>query len=64
MASSYRGVYVKRYHNGQIQHVHVVMPGSTGISTPISVFDYQAREIQPPIDRLPDAEEYFAKAIE
>jgi len=57
-------VYVKRYHNGQIQHVHVVMPGSTGISTPISVFDYQAREIQPPIDRLPDAEEYFAKAIE
>jgi len=40
------------------------MPGCTGISTPISVFDYQAREIQLPMERLPDAEEYFAKATE
>jgi len=64
VARSYRGAYVKRYSNGQIQNVHVVMPGCTGISTPISVFDYQAREIQLPMERLPDAEEYFAKATE
>jgi len=59
VASSYRGVYVQRYSNGQIHNVEVVAPG--GSSHPISFFDYQAREIQPPVDRLPDADEYFAK---
>jgi hypothetical protein len=59
VASSYRGVYVQRHSNGQIYNVQVVAPG--GSSYPVSFFDYQAREIEPPIDMLPDAEEYFAK---
>jgi hypothetical protein len=57
--SSHRGVYVQRYSNGQIHNVQVSAPG--GSSIPISFFDYQAREIEPPVDALPDAEEYFAK---
>jgi hypothetical protein len=59
VASSYRGVYVQRGSNGQIHNVQVVAPG--GRSYPVTFFDYQAREIEPPVDRLPDAEEYFAK---
>jgi hypothetical protein len=59
LTSSYRGVYVRRYSNGQIHKVQVVSPGGGSIT--ISLFDYQAREIQPSVDRLPDAEEYFAK---
>ena len=59
MTSSYRGVYVRRYSNGQIYNVQVATP--QGNSSTVSPFDYHAREIEPPIDRLPDAEEYFAK---
>ena len=59
MTSSYRGVYVRRYSNGQIYNVQVATP--QGNSSTFSLFDYQAREIYPPVDRLPDADEYFAK---
>jgi hypothetical protein len=62
MANGYRGVYVQRYSNGQIHKVQVAEPG--GHPIPLSLFDYQAREIQPSVDRLPDAEEYFAKLSE
>ena len=59
MTSSYRGVYVRRYSNGQIYNVQVATP--QGNSSTVSLFDYHAREIEPPIDRLPDAEEYLAR---
>ena len=59
VASSYSGLYVERYNNGQIHKVQVVAPG--GHSIPLSLFDCQARDIQPSVDRLPDAEEYLAK---
>ena len=57
--TSYRGVFVRRYSNGQIYNVQVATP--QGNSSTVSLFDYHAREIEPPIDRLPDAEEYFAE---
>jgi len=59
VTSSYRGVYVQRYRNGQIHKVQVATPD--GCPIPLSLFDYQAREIEPPVDRLPDAQGYFAK---
>ncbi|MBV8405463.1 MAG: hypothetical protein JO203_14845 [Gammaproteobacteria bacterium] len=59
MARTYRGLYVQRLNNGQIYNIKVAMPG--GSESTVSVFDYQAREIEPCIDRLPDAEEYFAR---
>jgi hypothetical protein len=59
VASSYRGLYVQRLNNGQISNVQVKTP--EGKSNTLSFFDYQAREIQPSIDQLPDAATYFAK---
>ena len=57
--TKYRGVYVRRYSNGQIYNVQVATP--QGNSSTVSLFDYHAREIEPPLERLPNAEEYFAK---
>jgi len=57
--ANYRGVCVRRYSNGQIYNVQIATP--QGNSSTVSLFDYHAMEIEPPIDQLPDAEEYFAK---
>jgi hypothetical protein len=59
VTSRYRGIYGQRRSNGQIHNVQVAAPG--GLSIPLSLFDYQAREIEPSVDRLPEAEDYLAK---
>ena len=59
MSNWYRGVYVQRLNNGQIYSVQVVAPGLILMTLPPR--EYAARGIQPPMDKLPDAEEYFAK---
>ena len=59
MSDWYRGVYVQRLSNGQIYTVHVVAPGLVLMT--FSPADYEASGIHPPMDKLPDAEEYFAK---
>jgi len=57
MASLYRGIYVQRYRNGEVHNVQVVSPG--GHSMAITPEMYLAKEIEPPMDSLPDAEQYL-----
>jgi hypothetical protein len=57
MRSTYQGLYVQRYDNGQIHNVQVTSPG--GASIPLDPDDYVARGIEPPMEELPDAAEYF-----
>lgn len=55
MSSSYRGLYVQ-CSNGQIHSVQVADPG--GISIPLTPEIYLEKEIMPPMESLPDAEQY------
>lgn len=57
MASSYKGLYIQRDSNGQIHNVQVADPN--GNSIPLNPDIYLERDVKPPIDSLPDAEEYF-----
>lgn len=58
MASSYRGLYVQRNSNGVIDSVQVVDTGGNSIPLPPDV--YVDRGVKPPIDELPDLEDYKA----
>ena len=57
MTSLYRGIYVQRHRNGKIHNVQVVSPG--GHSTAITPEMYLSKEVEPPMDSLPDAEQYL-----
>ncbi|RUO44513.1 hypothetical protein [Idiomarina aquatica] len=56
MASSYKGLYVQRFSDGIIHSVQVVDSG--GNSIPLEPQTYIDRDVQPPIDELPDLEDY------
>lgn len=56
MASSFKGLYVQRLGGGVIHSVQVV--DLAGISLPLDPMAYVDRGIQPPIDSLPDVEQY------
>ena len=57
MASSYKGLYVQRYSNGQIHNVQVADPNGNSILLNPDV--YLDRDVKPPMESLPDAEEYI-----
>ena len=50
--SSYTGKCVVRISTGQIIDVHVV--DSTGIGMTLSPQEYEARQVKPPLEELPD----------
>lgn len=54
--SSYTGLYVQRLSTGQIHGVQV--RDTAGTDVPLDPTEYRARGIQPPIEELPDLEEY------
>lgn len=56
MASSYKGLYVQRASDGVIHSVQVVDSG--GNSIPLDPQIYIDREVEPPINELPDLEQY------
>lgn len=56
MASSYKGLYVQRLSDGVIHSVQVVDPGGNSIS--LETQEYINRNVKPPIDELPDLEDY------
>ena len=56
MASSYKGLYVQRLEGGSIYSVQVVDTG--GNSIPLDPETYRQRDVQPPIERLPDLKDY------
>jgi len=56
MASSYKGLYVQRSSDGAILSVQVVDTG--GNSLPLDPQSYIDREVEPPIEELPDLESY------
>jgi hypothetical protein len=57
MASFYQGIYVQRFGNGEIHNVQVISPG--GHSMSITPEMYLSKGVEPPMDSLPDAEQYF-----
>lgn len=56
MSSSYKGLYVQRLSDGTIRSVQVVDTG--GISIPLDPDTYIQRDVKPPIDQLPNQEDY------
>ena len=56
MASSYKGLYVQRLSDGTIHSVQVVDTG--GNSIPLNPDIYIQRGVEPPIEQLPDIDEY------
>jgi hypothetical protein len=56
MSSSYTGLYVQRLSDGIIHNVQVV--DTAGISIPLDPDTYIERDVKPPIDQLPDQEDY------
>lgn len=56
MASSYKGLYVQHLSDGSIHSVQVV--DTAGNSIPLDPETYAEREVQPPIDQLPNQEDY------
>lgn len=56
MVSSYKGLYVQRLNDGTIDSVQVVDPG--GNSIPLDPQTYVNRQVEPPIEELPDLESY------
>lgn len=54
--SSYTGLYVQRLSNGEIHSVQVVDP--FGNSLPLEPAIYIQRQINPPIEQLPDVNNY------
>ena len=56
MSSSYKGLYVQRSEDGTIHSVQVVDTG--GISIPLDPNTYTERGVKPPIEQLPDQENY------
>lgn len=60
--SSYTGLYVQRLSNGKIDSVQVVDP--FGNSRPLDPETYIERQIEPPIEQLPDIDGDKAAADE
>lgn len=56
--SSYTGLYVQRLNNGKIDSVQVVDP--FGNSLPLEPETYIERQIKPPLEELPDIDDYRA----
>lgn len=56
MSSSYIGLYVNRYSNGQIHEVGVAAGVNSILLSPET---YLEREIQPPMESLPDFNQYL-----
>jgi hypothetical protein len=56
MSSSYTGLYVQRLSDGTIHNVKVV--DTAGHSIPLDPDTYTERDVKPPIDQLPDQEDY------
>ncbi len=56
MSSSYKGLYVQRSSDRTFHSVQVVDTG--GNSIPLDPDTYIQRDIKPPIDQLPDQEDY------
>ena len=56
MSSSYKGLYVQRSSDGTIHSVQVVDTG--GNSIPLDKDTYIQRDVKPPIDQLPEQEDY------
>jgi hypothetical protein len=56
MSSSYTGLYVQCLSDGIIHNVQVV--DTAGISIPLDPDTYIERDVKPPIDQLPDQEDY------
>jgi hypothetical protein len=56
MSSSYKGLYVQRLADGTICSVQVVDTGGNSISLPPNI--YIERDVKPPIEQLPDQENY------
>jgi len=56
MASSYKGLYVQRLSDGNIHGVQVVDSGGNSIS--LDPQTYIDRQVKPPIEELPDLENY------
>lgn len=54
--SRYKGLYVQRLENGEIHGVQVVDPSGISLSLPPDI--YVQRGIKPPIENLPDQEDY------
>lgn len=54
--SSYTGLYVQRLSNGEIASVQVVDPFGNSLSLEPEI--YTERQIKPPIEQLPDMENY------
>ena len=59
MSSSYKGLYVQRFEDGTIYGVQVVDPGGNSIS--LDPNTYIERGVNPPIEQLPDQENYNSK---
>lgn len=56
MASSYKGLYVQRLTDGKVHSVQVV--DTAGNSIPLDPEIYIERDVEPPIDQLPDIDQY------
>jgi hypothetical protein len=63
MASSYIGLYVQRLSTGVIHNVQI-RDTFGGHETTMDPTDYVDRGIRPPIDDLPDVEDYRKAAAE
>ena len=61
MASSYMGLYVQRLSDGTIRSVQVRNP--YGHSFAMDPDLYLARDVQPPMEQLPDVEDYLIGAL-
>ena len=59
MATSYKGIFVQKLTDGSIFAVQVEDPNGNSIS--LDPKSYTLRQIPPPIDQLPDQQEYQAK---
>jgi hypothetical protein len=59
--SSYTGLYVQRLSNGVIFGVQVL--DTAGMENSLDPVVYQQRGIQPPIERLPDLEDYSNNGV-
>ena len=54
--TSYTGIYVQRTTTGAIFSVQV--RDSAGIELSLNPAEYERRGVQPPMDQLPDVEDY------
>jgi hypothetical protein len=58
MASFYQGIYVQRYRTGETHSVQGRFSRGP-FKMAITPEMYLTKEVEPPMDSLPDAEQYF-----